>query len=164
MTKPFSIVRVNSRVSAQNWFQEFNQALPSSVSSYLKVEMQKWQESFRPRFQDRIFQKIWILKVFLEIESNEIRKLGWANARLSKDDKDPQSASLYKLPPMKTGFNRFLPIPLIMSNTRQNIPSLIDHVFYLCLCLYLYLCQRMTLILSLKLFINSNLNAIVLII
>ena len=121
MTKPSSIVRVNNEVSAQNWFQEFNQALPSSVSSYLKVEMQKWQESFRPRFQDRIFQKIWILKVFLEIESNEIRKLGWANARLSKDDKDPQSASLYKLPPMKTGFNKFLPIPLIMSNTRQKI-------------------------------------------
>ena len=158
MTKPLSIVRVNSRVSAQNWFQELNQGLPSSVSSYLKVEMQKWQESFRPRFQDRIFQKIWILKVFLEIESNEIRKLGWANARLSKDDKDPQSASLYKLPPMKTGFNKFLPIPLIMSNTRQNIPSLIDQVFYLCLC------QRMTLILRLKLFISSNLNAIVLII
>ena len=121
MTKPLSIVRVNSRVSAQNWFQEFNQALPSSVSSYLKVEMQKWQESFRPRFQDRIFQKIWILKVFLEIESNEIRKLGWANARLSKDDKDPQSASLYKLPPMKTGVNKFLLIPLIMANTRQKI-------------------------------------------
>ena len=158
MTKPLSIVRVNSRVSAQNWFQELNQGLPSSVSSYLKVEMQKWQESFRPRFQDRIFQKIWILKVFLEIESNEIRKLGWANARLSKDDKDPQSASLYKLPPMKTGFNKFLPIPLIMSNTRQNIHSLIDQVFYLCLC------QRMTLILRLKLFISSNLNAIVLII
>ena len=153
MTKPFSIVRVNSRVSAQNWFQEFNQALPSSVSSYLKVEMQKWQESLRPRFQDRIFQKIWILKVFLEIESNEIRKLGWANARLSKDDKDPQSASLYKLPPMKTGFNKFLPIPLIMLNTRQkNIPSLIDQVFYLCL----YLCQRMTKILSLPIFIYSN--------
>ena len=162
MTKPFSIVRINSRVSAQNSFQEFNQALPSSVSSYLKVEMQKWQESFRPRFQDRIFQKIWILKVFLEIESNEIRKLGWANARLSKDDKDPQSASLYKLPPMKTGFNKFLPIPLIMSNTRRNILSLIDQVFYLCLCLYL--CQRMTLIIRLKLSINSNLNAIVLII
>ena len=123
MTKPLSIVRVNSRVSAQNWFQELNQGLPSSVSSYLKVEMQKWQESFRPRFQDRIFQKIWILKVFLEIESNEIRKLGWANARLSKDDKDPQSASLYKLPLIIINFFPFPKLCQTPDKKKHSFPD-----------------------------------------